>query len=108
MLRSRLRKDLRRRINRLFGTHTDSRIETAIVQRGSRARLRPLRVRSPVTNQNVPSTHNAPTAVTCGDPSALIVGQPGRVAIRSAGLGGLGHALVERSRYRGPVDRREA
>src|SRR6516164_1218823 len=41
--------------------------------RGSRATLRPFRVPAPVWNQNVPSRHRAPTAVTCGLPSWLTV-----------------------------------
>jgi hypothetical protein len=88
-------------------TRSDSRIETAIVQRGSRERLRPLRVRSPVTNQNVPSTHNAPTPRDVWGSVGVDRGEPGRVAIRPAGLGRLGHASVERGRYCGPVDRWE-
>ena len=43
------------------------------VQRGSLARFLPFRVCSPVSNQNVPSTHNAPTPVTWGLPSGLRV-----------------------------------
>src|SRR2546426_8196707 len=35
--------------------------------------LRALRVRSPVWNHHASSAQRAPTAVTCGDPSALIV-----------------------------------
>src|SRR5204862_6634516 len=35
--------------------------------------LRPLRVPEPVWNQNAPSAHRAPTAVTCGLPSWLMV-----------------------------------
>jgi hypothetical protein len=53
-------------------TTSASRIDTAIVQRGSRATLRPFRV-SPVWNQNVPSSQRAPTALTCGLPSSLTV-----------------------------------
>jgi hypothetical protein len=49
------------------------RIDTAIEQRGSRATLRHFRVPVPVWNQNVPSSHMAPTAVTCGLPSSLTV-----------------------------------
>src|SRR5215467_3323214 len=54
-------------------TTSASRIDTAIEHRGSRARLRPFRVPAPVWNQNVPSSHRAPTAVTCGLPSWLTV-----------------------------------
>ena len=54
-------------------TRSASRIDTAIEQRGSRATLRPLRVRVPVWNQKVPSSQTAPTAVTCGLPSSLTV-----------------------------------
>src|SRR3569833_940972 len=54
-------------------TTSASRIDTATEHRGSRARLRALRVPTPVWNQNVPSTHRAPTAVTCGLPSSLTV-----------------------------------
>jgi hypothetical protein len=54
-------------------TTSASRIDTATEHRGSRATLRPLRVPAPVWNQNVPSTHRAPTAVTCGLPSSLTV-----------------------------------
>ena len=54
-------------------TTSASRIETATEHRGSRATLRPLRVVAPVWNQNAPSTQTAPTAVTCGLPSALMV-----------------------------------
>src|SRR5438105_12380205 len=54
-------------------TTSASRIDTAIEHRGSRATLRPFRVPAPVWNQNVPSSHMAPTAVTCGLPSSLTV-----------------------------------
>src|ERR1700685_443311 len=54
-------------------TTSASRIDTAIEQRGSRVTLRPLRVPAPVWNQNVPSSHRAPTAVTCGLPSSFTV-----------------------------------
>src|SRR6476661_8231135 len=54
-------------------TTSASRIDTAIEHRGSRATLRPFRVPAPVWNQNEPSTHSAPTAVTCGLPSSLTV-----------------------------------
>src|SRR5690349_23904500 len=54
-------------------TTSASRIDTAIEHRGSRATLRPFRVPAPVWNQNVPSSHRAPTAVTCGLPSWLRV-----------------------------------
>ena len=37
------------------------------------ATLRPFRVVAPVWNQNVPSTHSAPTGVTCGLPSSFTV-----------------------------------
>src|SRR2546429_8252813 len=47
-------------------TTSASRIDTAIEHRGSRATLRPFRVPEPVWNQNVPSSHRAPTEVTCG------------------------------------------
>src|SRR5262252_209436 len=54
-------------------TTSASRIDTAIEHRGSRATLRPFRVPAPVWNQNAPSSHRAPTAVTCGLPSSLTV-----------------------------------
>src|ERR1700683_5465090 len=54
-------------------TTSASRTDTAIEHRGSRATLRPFRVPAPVWNQNVPSSHRAPTAVTCGLPSWLTV-----------------------------------
>src|SRR6266545_2275702 len=54
-------------------TTSASRIDTAIEQRGSRATLRLFRVPAPVWNQNAPSIHTAPTAVTCGLPSSLTV-----------------------------------
>src|SRR5439155_20701200 len=54
-------------------TRSNSSVATASVQRGSRARLRPLRERSPVSNQNASSTHTAPTPVTWGLPSGSIV-----------------------------------
>jgi len=54
-------------------TRSNSWLARLRVQRGSRARLRPLQVPSPVTNQNAPSVHAAPTRVTCGLPSGLIV-----------------------------------
>src|SRR5580698_10347412 len=54
-------------------TTSASLTDTATEQRGSRATLRPLRVPAPVWNQNVPSTQRAPTAVTCGLPSSLMV-----------------------------------
>src|ERR1022692_1286925 len=54
-------------------TTSASRIDTATEHRGSRATLRPLRVPAPVWNQNVPSTQRAPTAVTCGLLSSLMV-----------------------------------
>src|SRR3982751_3365007 len=54
-------------------TTSASRIDTAIEHRGSRATLRAFRVLAPVWNQNVSSSHRAPTAVTCGLPSSLTV-----------------------------------
>src|SRR5688572_11047471 len=54
-------------------TTSASRTDKAIVQRGSRATLRLFRVPDPVWNQNVPSSHMAPTAVTCALPSSLSV-----------------------------------
>src|SRR3954465_7048088 len=54
-------------------TTSASRIDPAIEQRGSRATLRAFRVLAPVWNQNESSSHRAPTAVTCGLPSSLIV-----------------------------------
>src|SRR5580658_2291489 len=54
-------------------TTSASRIDTATEHRGSRVTLRPFRVPAPVWNQNVPSSHSAPTAVTCGLPSSLTV-----------------------------------
>src|SRR3954471_13203826 len=54
-------------------TTSPSRIDTATEHRGSRTTLRPLRVPAPVWNQNAPSTQSAPTAVTCGLPSSLMV-----------------------------------
>ena len=54
-------------------TRSNSSVATARQQRGSRATLRPLRVPSPVSNQNAPSAHSAPTPVTCGLPSAFRV-----------------------------------
>ena len=54
-------------------TTSASRTDTAIEHRGSRATLRPFRVLAPVWNQNVPASHRAPTAVTCGLPSWLMV-----------------------------------
>src|SRR5438067_12410823 len=54
-------------------TTSASRIDTATEHRGSRATLRPLRVPTPVWNQNAPSSHRAPTAVTRGLPSSLMV-----------------------------------
>src|SRR5882757_7986823 len=54
-------------------TTSASRIDTAIEHRGSRVTLRPFRVPAPVWNQNVLSSHRAPTAVTCGLPSSLTV-----------------------------------
>src|SRR5215469_13600308 len=57
-------------------TTSASRIDTAIEHRGSRATLRPFRVLAPVWNQNVPYSHRAPTAVTCGLPSSLTVDRP--------------------------------
>ena len=54
-------------------TTSASRIDTATEHRGSRATLRPFRVPAPVWNQNVPFSHRAPTAVTCGLPSSLTV-----------------------------------
>src|SRR5687768_15635651 len=53
-------------------TTSASRIDTAIEHRGSRWTLRAFRV-APVWNQNAPSSHRAPTAVTCALPSSLIV-----------------------------------
>src|SRR5262245_61266806 len=54
-------------------TTSASRIDTATEHRGSRATLRPVLVPAPVWNQNAPSSHRAPTAVTCGLPSWLTV-----------------------------------
>ena len=52
---------------------SNSRADTLSVQRGSRARFRPLRVSRPVSNHQKPSAHSAPMPVTCGLPSGLIV-----------------------------------
>src|SRR5207249_6928074 len=68
-------------------TTSASRIDTAIEHRGSRATLRPLRVPAPVWNQKVPSSHRAPTAVTCGLPSSLTVGRRGGPEAGVAGPG---------------------
>ena len=54
-------------------TRSNSRVATLNVQRASRARFFALRVPSPVSNQNAPSTQRAPIPVTCGLPSRLIV-----------------------------------
>src|ERR1700752_4911158 len=54
-------------------TTSASRTDTATEHRGSRVTLRPFRVPAPVWNQNVPSSHSAPTAVTCGLPSSFTV-----------------------------------
>src|SRR5262245_18773990 len=61
--------------------------ETAIEQRASRATLRPFRVRVPVWNQNAPSSHMAPTTVTCGLPSAMIVASHVERALRNSEAG---------------------
>src|SRR5215471_6422000 len=54
-------------------TRSNSRAATLSVHRGSRARFLPLRVPLPVSNQKQPSAQSAPTPVTCGLPSGLIV-----------------------------------
>src|SRR4029453_14315972 len=54
-------------------TTSASRIDTAIDQPGSRSTLRGFRGPKPAWNQQGPSSQMAPTAVTCGLPSALIV-----------------------------------
>src|SRR3954447_11599924 len=68
-------------------TTSASRTETASEQRGSRATLRPLRVPSLVWYQKLPSTHSAPTAVTCGLPSAFTVANQVVWALTASGAG---------------------
>src|SRR5690348_3861290 len=68
-------------------TTSASRTDSATEHRGSRATLRPLRVPAPVWNQNVPSSHTAPTAVTCGLPSSLTVDSQVVRALCAAGAG---------------------
>lgn len=63
-------------------TTSASRTDSATEHRGSRATLRPLRVPAPVWNQDVPSSHTAPTAVTCGLPSSLTVQEQAPQAAR--------------------------
>src|SRR6478752_8215138 len=54
-------------------TRSNSSVATLSAQRGSRSRFLALRFRSPDWNQKEPSTNDAPTPVTCGLPSGLIV-----------------------------------
>jgi len=54
-------------------TRSNASVARLMAQRGSRARFRPLRLPWPVSNQKQPSAHSAPTPLTCGLPSALIV-----------------------------------
>jgi hypothetical protein len=68
-------------------TTSASRIDTATEHRGSRTTLRPFRVPAPVWNQNVPSSHKAPTAVTCGLPSSLTVDSHVVREFRASGAG---------------------
>src|SRR5215472_13036746 len=68
-------------------TTSASRIDTATEHRGSRATLRPFRVPAPVWNQNVPSSHIAPTAVRCGLPSSLTVDSQVVREFRASGAG---------------------
>src|ERR1700735_1041999 len=68
-------------------TTSASRIDTAIEHRGSRATLRPFSVPAPVWNQNVPSSHMAPTGVTCGPPSSLMVVSHVVRELRASGAG---------------------
>src|SRR3954452_6879914 len=68
-------------------TTSAPRTDTAIEHRGSRATLRPFRVPAPVWNQNVPSSHSAPTAVTCGLPSSLTVDSQVVRALCASGAG---------------------
>src|SRR5579875_1965188 len=62
-------------------------IDTATEHRGSRATLRPFRVPPLVWNQNLPSSHRAPTAVTCGLPSWLMVHSQVVREFRASGAG---------------------
>src|SRR5215204_1554307 len=48
-------------------------VESETAHRGSRSRFRPLRAVRPDTIQYAPSSHRAPTPVTCGLPWALVV-----------------------------------
>src|ERR1700678_581131 len=68
-------------------TTSASRTDTAIEQRGSRATLPRFRVPAPVWNQNAPSSHRAPTAVTCGLPSSLTVASQVVREFRAPGAG---------------------
>src|SRR6202050_1054958 len=68
-------------------TTSASRIDTATEHRGSRMTLRPFRVRAPVWNQNVPPSHRAPTAVTCGLPSSLTMDSQVVREFRASGAG---------------------
>ena len=52
------------------------------MHRGSRARLRPLRLLSPVSNQKASSSQSAPTPVHVRAAVLVDRGQPGRVAVR--------------------------
>src|SRR5579863_10504105 len=69
-------------------TTSASRIDTAIEQRGSRATLRLFFVPVPVWNQKLPSNQSAPTAVTCGLPSAFTVESHVERALWASGSGG--------------------
>src|ERR1700679_3243320 len=68
-------------------TTSASRMDAATEQRGSRVTLRPFRVPVPVWNQNVPSSHSVPTAVTCGLPSSLTVASHVVREFRASGAG---------------------
>ncbi len=74
---------------------------------GPRARLRPLRLRSPVTNQNVPATHSAPIPLTCGLPSQVDRRKPAGLPALTAAVWRQGQAAVKARLDRRPVHRRK-
>lgn len=86
-------------------TTSASRTDTAIEQRGSLATLWPLRVPAPVRNQNAPSSQRAPTAVTWGLPSWLIV--ESQVGAGVVGVQCRRRPCVERLEDGRPVNERE-
>ena len=88
-------------------TRSSSAVATLSVHRWSRARFLPLRVVSPVSNQNVPSTLRPPIPVTCAS-IAIDRGQPTSVPVRATRPWRLRDPLVEACFDAAPVEERRS